>query len=252
LQFVELTAPQIRALAPDTPIVFPIAAIEQHGPHLPVWTDSLILGRILETVSSALDDEVLFAPLMWLGNSDHHMDFAGTLSARPRTYLDLINQLIDNAVSQGFRRIVLINGHGGNDIPGKQATFEARMRYTERQDLLLLMGTYWGMGVEPWQVDPSLVQQEMGHACEWETSMVMAIRPDLVGEYASLPAVDHGNPFRPATRAWKTADRSAAGYIGVPSQGSEAKGHLLLSQFAGGVTEFLRRVVAWDGASWDG
>jgi len=126
VNFAELTAAKIRSLAHDTPIVIPVAAIEQHGPHLPVWTDSLILGTIIERAQQVIGDHVIFAPLMWLGNSHHHLDFGGTLSAAPRTYLDMINDLVDNAISQGFRRIVFINGHGGNDVPLKQATFEAR------------------------------------------------------------------------------------------------------------------------------
>lgn len=252
MQFVELTASHIRAIAPDTPIVFPVAAIEQHGPHLPVWTDSLILSKIVEAVEEDWKDRVVFAPLMWFGNSHHHLEFNGTLSAAPRTYLDMINDLMDNAIAQGFRRIVFINGHGGNDIPIKQATFEARVRYAARTDLLLLMATYWGFDVQPWLVEPSIVQRDMGHACEWETSMVLAIRPDLVGEYANFESIEPGNPFRPGSRAWKTGDRSQLGYIGSPQDASASKGALLLSTFSTALSDWLGRVVAWDGKSWDG
>ncbi len=252
VQFAELSAPKIRSLAPDTPIVFPIAAIEQHGPHLPVWTDSLITSTLMESVSERLKDQVLFAPLMWLGNSHHHLDFSGTLSSSPRNYLDLLSDLMENAISQGFRRIVFINGHGGNDVPAKQATFEVRQKYANRSDLLLLMTTYWGLGVEPWKEDASIVQREMGHACEWETSMVMSIRPDLVGDYQELIPVDPGNPFRPGVRAWKTADRTAPGYIGIPDAASRSKGDVLLRLFSDALVEWLERVVHWDGQSWDG
>jgi creatinine amidohydrolase len=252
MNFVELSAPRIRELAPDTPIVFPIAAIEQHGPHLPVWTDSLILGRIIELAHPSLADQVLMAPLLWLGNSHHHLDFSGTLSAGPRTYLDLINDLVDNAVAQGFRRIVFVNGHGGNDVPVKQATFEARQRLSQRSDLLLLMQTYWGFEMPPQESHFTLLQREMGHACEWETSMVLAIRPDLVGSFEHLSPIDPGNPFRPGIRAWKTSDRSHLGYIGAPHAATSSKGQALLSHFSSALVEWLRRVVAWDGKSWDG
>jgi creatinine amidohydrolase len=60
-------------------------------------------------VASSLQDSVLFAPLMWIGNSDHHLDFPGTLSASPRTYLDLLSDLAANAIHHGFRRIVFVN-----------------------------------------------------------------------------------------------------------------------------------------------
>ena len=61
---------------------------------------------------------ILFAPLMWLGNSDHHLGFAGTLSASPRNYLELLHDLSNNAIHHGFRRIVFVNGHGGNNPIG--------------------------------------------------------------------------------------------------------------------------------------
>ena len=226
--FHEMQAPKIRELAPDTPIVFPIAAIEQHGQHLPVWTDTLITQSLIDRVSARMQDRVLFAPVLWLGNSHHHLDFNGTLSASPRAYLDLLASLMDNAIEKGFRRIVFVNGHGGNDVPAKQATFEIRQKYANRDDLLLLMTTYWGLDVQPWVINPSIVQREMGHACEWETSMVLKLRPDLVGEYRSLAPVEPGNPFRPGTRAWKTKDRTGPGHIGAPGAASSEKGELLL------------------------
>ena len=130
MELAELPWPEVAALSKDTPVVFPIAALEQHGHHLPVFTDSLLLGEILRRVRDTLADRVLFAPLMWLGNSDHHLDFAGTLSAPPRTYLDLLNGLAENFVRHGFRRLVFVNGHGGNDVPGRQAVFELRQRHS--------------------------------------------------------------------------------------------------------------------------
>lgn len=252
MKLAELSWPQIAAKAPDMPVVLPIAAIEQHGHHLPVNTDSMLLGEIVERISGPLHDQVLFAPLMWLGNSHHHLDFAGTLSASPRVYLDLLHDLIDNLLFHGFRRIVLLNGHGGNDTPGKQAIFEMRQRYRERRDLLLLMGTYWGFPSGDGKVPADLHQQEMGHACEWETSMVLRLAPHLVGDYRSTSPVEPGNPFRPATRAWTTRDRSQPGHIGWPHLATPEKGEALLQSFAAGVETWLRRVIAWDGSSWDG
>jgi creatinine amidohydrolase len=250
--FHQMQAPAIAALAPDTPIVFPIAAIEQHGQHLPVWTDTLLTQALIDRVSLQMHDRVVFAPVMWMGNSHHHLDFNGTLSASPRVYLDLLCSLMDNAIEQGFRRIVFINGHGGNDVPAKQATFEIRQKYSHRDDLLFLMTTYWGLDVEPWTHDPSIVQREMGHACEWETSMVLALQPELVGPYASLETIEPGNPFRPGSRAWKTKDRTVPGHIGVPSAASAKKGELLLDLFSDALVHWLDRVVAWDGHSWEG
>src|SRR5688572_6895338 len=105
MDLTELSWPAVAALSKDTPVVFPIAALEQHGHHLPLFTDSLLLGEIIRRSREPLADRVLFAPLTWLGNSDHHLDFAGTLSTAPRVYLDLLVGLADNFVQHGFRRL---------------------------------------------------------------------------------------------------------------------------------------------------
>src|SRR5678815_1829384 len=167
MDLIELSWPAVAALSKNTPVVFPIAALEQHGHHLPVFTDSILLGEVVRRAKGPLGQRALFAPLMWLGNSDHHLDFAGTLSAAPRTYLDLLNGLAENFVQHGFRRLVFINGHGGNDVPGRQAIFELRQHHRERNDLLFLLATYWNSGAKPSTPNPALHQKDMGHACEW-------------------------------------------------------------------------------------
>ena len=104
----EMTWPEIGNLSRDIPVVLPVAALEQHGRHMPVFTDSLLVGEVVRRVGAAMSDRVLIAPLLWLGNSHHHMDFQGTLSASPRVYLDLLNDLAENLIAHGFRRIVFI------------------------------------------------------------------------------------------------------------------------------------------------
>jgi creatinine amidohydrolase len=248
----ELSWPRVEAIVNNLPVVVPIAALEQHGRHLPVFTDSMLLGEVVRMAASSLGDRVVWTPLLWLGNSHHHMDFAGTLSAAPRTYLDVLGDLIDNLVSHGFHQIVLLNGHGGNIVPAAQAVFEARQRYRERRDLLLLAATYWLLGSEPRQADPSLVQDQMGHACEWETSMMLHLAPHSVGDLSQVEAVSPGMPFEPASQGWITKDRSIAGHIGDPRQASADKGQSLFRVFSDDVVTFLERVTAWDGRSWDG
>ncbi|MDA0813761.1 MAG: creatininase family protein [Verrucomicrobia bacterium] len=254
MQLSEMTWPMVDALSRDVPVVIPIAAVEQHGHHLPVYTDSYLLGEIVRRVSSVHDQDALFCPLQWLGNSDHHMDFVGTVSARPRTYLDLLRDLGENWLRHGFKRIMFINGHGGNDVPGKQAVFELRQAHRDRSDLLLLMATYWGTGSNggPGSNALTFVQNEMGHACEWETSMMLALNPALVGDYRDADPVAPGNAFLPASRGWTTRDRSAPGHIGVPQAASAEKGEVLFSKFSSEVGSLLDRVIAWDGQSWEG
>src|SRR4029077_14860364 len=167
-----MTWPKVEALPKTTPVVVPIAALEQHGRHMPVFTDSLLLGGVVRRAAETMKDKVLVAPLMWLGNSHHHMDFPGTLSASPRVYLDLLNDLAENLIAHSFKRIVFINGHGGNITPGKQAIFEIRQRHRDRSDLLLLFASYWD-NANPNAGRSDLVQSQMGHACERETSMML-------------------------------------------------------------------------------
>jgi creatinine amidohydrolase len=249
MNLVELAWPRIAELAPCTPLVFPVAAIEQHGHHLPIATDSMLLAEVIRRTQMLTGESVLFAPLQWLGNSDHHLEFCGSLSAEPRCYLDLLNRLMDNAILHGFRRIVFVNGHGGNDIPGRQAIFETRQRYRHRADLLLLFTTYWDHA-DPCASNPDLVQRSMGHACEWETSMIQAIRPELVGPVGDLADVPVGFGFEPAYRGWISTDRTAAGHMGSPRHATPEKGEHLFECYAAGLAAFLQRVIKWDGRSW--
>lgn len=251
MELANLTWPAVAALSKDTPVVIPVAAVEQHGPHLPVYTDSLLLAEIVRRASARLGDEILWAPLSWLGNSDHHIDFPGTISAPPRVYLDMLNGVAENFLRHGFKRIVFVNGHGGNDVPGRQAIFELRQQHRKRSDLLLLFTTYWSLGGEPWGAAPEIEQREMGHACEWETSMILRLNPSLVGEISKLEPIKQGSAFSPAARGWITKDRTARGYIGAPHLATAEKGEAIFATFTNDVVAFLRRVVAWDGKPWN-
>jgi len=255
MQLSELTWTKVAALSRDVPVVFPVAALEQHGHHMPLFTDSLLLGEVVRRATAAISAEILWAPLTWIGNSEHHLDFPGTLSAGPRTYLDLLGDLLENFVHHGFKRLLLINGHGGNIVPGQQAVYEVRQRHRARQDLLLLFATYWTLGIKPPET-PALaepfVQQRMGHACEWETSMMLRLAPHLVGDLTKVEPIEFGRPFEPASRGWVTQDRSPAGHIGQPRAATAEKGEVLFARFADDLVAFLNRVVAWDGRSWDG
>src|SRR5262249_45884198 len=153
---------------------------------------------------------------------------------------------------QASRGLVPPTGHAGNIAPGQQVVSEPRQRYRQRSDLLLLSTTYWTLGGKPNEVDRSIEQTRMGHACEWETSMVLRLAPALVGDLSKVDAVLHGNPFDPATRGWITKDRSTPGHIGNPRIATAEKGEVLFRVFADDVVAFLQRVVAWDGKSWEG
>lgn len=249
MNLTDLTWRAVAHLSRDIPVVIPVAALEQHGHHLPVFTDSMLLGEVVRRVSDTLPSEALFVPLTWLGNSDHHLDFPGSMSAAPRTYIDLLERMAENFLNVGFKRIVFLNGHGGNDIPGRQAIFELRQRNRNRSDLLLLFATYWDFG-DPTKGEIPLVQRQMGHACEWETSMIQRIRPELVGPVANLEDVSFDYGFGKAYRGWVTQDRTVTGHIGAPRHATPEKGEQLFRTYAEGVTAFLREVAAWDGSKW--
>lgn len=251
MELTDMKWNEVAALGRDVPIVVPIAALEQHGRHMPVFTDSMLLGEVIRRVKESVKDRALFTPLMWLGNSEHHLDFAGTMTASPRVYLDLLKDMAENFLFHGFRRIVLINGHGGNIVPAQQALFELRQKYRDREDLLLLSSTYWTLGAQPHKTDNRFRQQQMGHACEWETSMMLRLAPHLVGDLSKVEDVEHGKPFTPAFRAWITKDRTANGHIGYSTSATSEKGETLFQLFSADVIGFLERVIRWDGKSWD-
>lgn len=251
----EMTWRQVQTLDRNTPVLLPIAAHEQHGHHLPLFTDSYLLDEIVCRTEEAVSEQVLIAPLQWLGNSDHHRDFPGTLSADPRLYLDLLKGLLVGVIEAGFNRILLLNGHGGNEVPAQQALFEFRQQHRQRRDLLLLMSSYWKLPTEPVEPCVGLVQTEMGHACEWETSMMLALKPQLVGaglegKLESLTPVEQHGSFLPAYRPWVTQDRSESGHIGFPHLATAAKGEYLFRRFSCAVQALVGRMRDWDGSTW--
>ena len=252
MELSDLSWPAVAALPRTTPIIFPVAALEQHGRHMPVFTDSMLLGEVIRRVKLApVATKCLFAPLQWLGNSHHHCDFPGTLSATPRVYLDLIQDLANNFLTHGFTRILFVNGHGGNIVPLQQALFELKQDHRDNPDLLLLSLTYWDAAGSPLPTVPGLVQKQMGHACEWETSMVLRLNPALVvGSLQDVPEVPHGEALAPGYRAWVMPDRSEPGHIGNPALATPEKGEALFNHFATGVEKYLERVVDWNG-SWE-
>lgn len=252
MRLADLSWLDVSKLSQDTPIIFPIAALEQHGKHLPLFTDSLLMGEIARRAEEHVGHRAVFAPLQWLGNSHHHMNFAGTMSAEPRVYLDMLCGLYENFIQHGFKRLLILNGHGGNDVPGRQAVFETRQKHRERRDMLLLFATYWNLGAQPAKEYPEIQQQVMGHACEWETSMVLRLNPHLVKDHQNTPAVPFGNPFEPAVRGWTMLDRSVPGHIGDPREATAEKGEALFSLFTRDTVALIERMIAWNGESWEG
>ena len=248
----EMTWPEIGNLSRDIPVLVPVAALEQHGHHMPVFTDSLLLGEVVRRVGAAMTDRVLFAPLMWLGNSHHHLDFPGTLSASPRVYLDLLNDLAENLLAHGFRRIVFVNGHGGNITPGKQAIFELRQRHRDRERSAAAVRHLLGSRRPERRRVPDLVQYADGPRLRVGDVDDAAAGP-ASGEglqAAGTGRVRHSASSRPtAAGPRRTAPRP--GTSAIRRHATAEKGEYLFATYTAGVVALLEDVIAWDGKSWE-
>src|SRR5438034_9863512 len=113
----EFTRTELAALAPDALLVLPTGAIEQHGPHLPIGTDFFAVEHVTRTAAAeaAAQIPVLVTPTMPFGSSHHHLPFGGTMSLSTETYYRVIYELAESLIVSGFRRMFIVNGHGGNN-----------------------------------------------------------------------------------------------------------------------------------------
>nr|NKB42073.1 creatininase family protein [Ilumatobacter sp.] len=132
MKFHEATAPAIRSLDHDsTMIVLPLAAVEQHGPHMPTGTDTILCGAIAEEVEERSPDKVFLLPTLWLGASQHHLPWQATLTAELPTYETTLCEILEPLLKNGFRRVLLLNGHGGNIDPMRVALRRLQPEYPE-------------------------------------------------------------------------------------------------------------------------
>lgn len=160
-------------------VVIPLAATEQHGPHLPVFTDSLICEHIAaESVRKASEHvPVLMAPVLTVGCSQHHLSFGGTLSYTSLTYLQLLKDLGESLVTDGFRKIIFLNAHGGNDPIMAQTANDLAVRFP----IWTASAAYWSVARAALnETDAAGLGMVPGHAGGFETAAVMALKPELV------------------------------------------------------------------------
>jgi creatinine amidohydrolase len=240
-----LKAHELRTRAAEAAIVVvPVAAIEQHGPHLPVMVDSLLCSAIAERAARKVIDQrpVVLAPTVWSGLSEHHMALGGTITLDFPTFCGLMRCVCRSLQRQGFARVLLLNGHGGN---------EAALRVVVEQltvelGLVLATATYWQLAAEPFR---ALLERQTGvrHACEAETSMVLALRPELVEGARFEEARSVGSEAGPpgAYRWQSFAERTASGALGDPTAASAEKGERLLEAAAAAVAELLLNDRFW-------
>jgi len=238
----------------DRVIVAPLGSLEQHGHHLPMLTDTLIITEIARRAERELSDSVLFLPTLWLGASHHHLAMPGTVSTANDHYVLILDDLVESLIGAGFRRIFLLNGHGGNITPGRQALYNVQLRHRDKADLYIAFSSWWTLAAEQVAAIQGLEAHMVTHACEQETSMLLRIRPDLVemseARGASIPfesdfyCPDFSRPSRvDVPRAFDML--SETGAFGHPEIATEEKGEALFAAAAGEVVKFVREFARW-------
>jgi len=225
-----LTSPELGAIDRDTPVLLPISAVEQHGPHLPVGTDHLIVDHLVATLDATLLDEVLILPSVAAGCSDHHLDFPGTLTLRHTTLLDHIEDVAHAVLAQGFSTLVLFNSHGGNQGIGQVAL--ERIGYTHPAARVVFTSWWRLAGPELLELSES-GPGGVGHACELETSLLLAfapelVRQDLIPERVNSPSLsyDTSDLLRASRAAFyrRTAQQTPTGVFVLKSAATAEKG----------------------------
>src|SRR3954471_4562320 len=169
-RFNEQTRVRIGELAKDALVVLPVGATEQHGPHLPVGTDSFAIERIaVESAQKASDRiNVVVAPTLPFGSSEHHLQFGGTLSLSTETYYRVLVDLVESLITDGFTKIFIINGHGGNHELAQLAARDMALRHPVR----VAAGSYWNVAwKELVEVEAHRGRRLPGHAGDFESSM---------------------------------------------------------------------------------
>ncbi|MEO8741389.1 MAG: creatininase family protein [Casimicrobiaceae bacterium] len=245
-----LTAPALRVAATENAvIIIPLGATEQHGPRLPTQVDwrsayeiSLRSARLM-----AGRQRALVTPAIPFGMSEHHMSLGGTLSLDYATMAAVIGCVVRSASRHGFGRIFVLNGHGGNIAALETIVTEL----TIELNLPLAGGTYWHIAAE--SIRGILEQQtQLMHACEAETSIMMALSPDPLGSPDPSQRGDYvagmsGIPgVNPGIYRWRHLQtRSAVGIIGEAWSASAEKGHRLLDAISRDVADALADQRLW-------
>ncbi len=254
MQYGEQRWPQVPDLT-DRVVVLPLGSLEQHGHHLPLLTDSLICTEIVTRAQRRLEDVALFLPLVWVGASEHHNRFPGTVTVRHVTYTDMLDDIMESLIRSGFKRILLLNAHGGNALPGQAALYRVQMRHRDRRDLWLVFATWFELARSQVAAVPELEQDHVTHACELETSMVLCLRPELVdlaaarGAIVPFESAFYSPDSRRASRVTVTRPFehiSVTGGYGHPELATAEKGEALYSAVVDEVVACVREVAAWE------
>ncbi len=246
------TAPEIRELANEdgSVLVVPIGSIEQHGHHLPVATDSLLVSAVAKLGVERIREDipVLTLPTFWSGYSPHHLSFGGTVSLEFDHMQRALEDVVDSALSNGFDAVLLLNGHGGNAalVDGTVNTIG-----TEHPEAEVLGLTYFTLAQsfidEIRDSDPG----GMGHGGEFETSLMLHLFEDLVRtdeldgtmmDESYDQALDDMFAGGPLGVYRDFEEYSETGAIGDPGLASAAKGERIYERLGDELEAVLRQI----------
>jgi creatinine amidohydrolase len=243
----EMTAADFAAITDRSVIILPVAATEQHGPHLPAGTDAFILDGILRAATAAAGPvRGIVLPLQPIGWSPEHGGLPGTLSLDAGLLATSWVAIARWAARTGARRLLILNSHGGNPPAIAQAALRLRTA-----DGLFVVTTHWEALARPDELAPAEAPAPDWHAGWIETSVMLHLRPDLVAmdravagtwrHPAGLP------PNGPAPWAWMTTDISSNGVIGDPRFASADLGATLVGRAVAGLAALLDQMAT---ATW--
>lgn len=245
--------PDLIALRERT-FVVPLGSLEQHGPHLPIFTDSLIISYIADRIEQLRSEAIVTLPVQWLGHSPHHRRF-GCVSLDFSPYVDLIRGICRSLVNLGARKILLLNGHGGNDIPCKAAQRELKSEFEDLPELYIVYAAYWNLAADQFAKIRSSPEGGMGHACEMETSILLAQNPALVDmskATAAGPGPEMG--YRridmlkqpPFSLVNEFDELSSTGVLGMPELATAPKGVAFLESASQAVLQLIDEMGGWN------
>lgn len=242
----ELTAEELRAKASsDAIVVLPVASMEQHGPHLAVGVDTILCGAVCKAAAEQVGDgDIVVAPTLWCGMAEHHMAFGGTFTFDIPTYRAVLLAFLQSIERHGFHRVVIVNGHGGNI-----AALTAFLPDFARETTLRVTATTYFLLAQAAMAPMMEDQTGVMHACEVETSMMLAIAPDLVrtdrlAEAHGMREADSNALMRPTVARYNTfKDMTETGVIGDARRASAEKGRAFLEAAAGELASLLREGV---------
>jgi creatinine amidohydrolase len=253
MRWEELRVPQFEALDRErTVIVLPIGSVEQHGRHLPVGVDTMLAHSVALAAAKRLGGRVVVLPPPWYGFSAHHMRFAGTVTLSANTMMRLVEDIAGSVIAHGFRRLLILNGHGGNAGVLDVLASELGHRFYGNARIAGL--TYFQLARAAIAELRASRPGGMGHACEFETAMMQHLRPELVEiEAAAVTYPDPGSRYlstdllgSSAVRTYHDfSDLSETGTLGDPSLATPEKGARFHAAVVAELARFFEDFSQW-------